>query len=582
MKKIVLFVSLLFFSFLYSEIELIYSSFFGTEQDDDIQSACEGPDGSIYIVGNLGEEKKINIKKFIYGKEITQPNCGIAFIMRLSPDLKRIINYAEFKKGIAIFTTVKVNKFGVYVGGYATEELEDIIKNLPGIIKTYPLKEEMKLIKEGKILEKNGIFSEKDPIADRPHLGRYGAPFVVLLSHDLGKILGGTYLEGWQQVWDKDRVKRIKPREFFDKEFFWQKTLIDFDNEGNVILCHDGGYFKIISDEEKEKAKKISGEDQEKYKKLVQKIGFYDVPDFVSKLTSDLSKRFWKTPIYTPIVNVDVAKEIKDGWYLPHYGNPRTHQLRVDKNHNIWICGWSASATKAEPWWSPYLIKIDSKEGKILQRLYEYDPMSGDDNRMFGQVADTAITCFNFDKEDKMLIGLLSDGGNTVMWWSPKGELRKKFEGEIKGDKFVKLVHWWGMIHKIDLEKIEGIIGVGMTSKGVDAPGPAWAVDLGILNDNSILVVGRCNHEFYWSEDAFQKSSSEENPIGFIRIYSKDFDLKFSSALPGVIPLELIPLSGKRYLIVGYALNPSLNTKNEFEKYNLKKDGFIYLIKEKE
>ncbi|MCM8802045.1 MAG: hypothetical protein NC827_01880 [Candidatus Omnitrophica bacterium] len=581
MKKTILIFLLIFISFIYGSLELSFSTFFGTEEDDDIQSACEGPDGSIYIVGNLGKEKDIKVKKIIYGKEIEEPKCGIAFIIRFSPDLKKIINYAEFKKGNAIFTTVKVNKKGVYVGGYASEGLEEIIKSVPGLIKTYSLKEEVKLIKEGKILEKNGIFLEKDPIVDRPGLGRYGSPFVILLSQDLTKILGGTYLEGWQQVWDKYRVKRIKPREFFDREFFWQKTLIDFDIEGNLVVSHDGGYFKIISDEEIERAKKISEDDEEKYKKILGKIGFYNICDWVSKISPDLSKRLWKTPIYTPIVNVDVVKEIKEGWYLSHYGNPRTHQLRIDKNGDIWICGWSASETKSEPWWSPYLIKIGS-DGKILQRLYEYDPMSGPDNRMYGQVADTAITCFNFDKEDKMLVGLLSDGGNTVMFWSPKAELRKNFEGEIKGEKWVKLVHWWGMIHKIDLEKIEGIMGVGMTSKGIDAPGPAWAVDLGVLSDNSILVVGRCNHNFYWTEDAFQKSAPEENPIGFIRIYSKELELKFSSALPGVIPLELTTLKGKRYLIVGYVFNPSLNTKNEFEKYNSKKDGFIYLIKEKE
>ncbi|MCS7180498.1 MAG: hypothetical protein NZ891_04005, partial [bacterium] len=399
--------------------------------------------------------------------------------------------------------------------------------------------------------------------------------------HDLTKILAGTYLEGWQQVWDKDRVKRIRPREFFEKEFFWQKTLIDFDGD-DVLIGHDGGYFRILKEEDIEKAKKISEGDEEKYKKVLGQLSFYDVCDWISKLDKDLSKRFWKTSIYTPTVNIDNAKIIKDGWVLSHYGNPRTHQLKVDKDGNIWICGWSATATKSEPWWSPYLIKIDRKTGKILQKMYEYDPMSGADNRMNGQVADTAITCFSFDKENKMFVGLLSDGGNTVMFWSPKAELNRKFEGQIKGEKWVKLVHWWGMIHKIDLEKIEGIVATGMTSKGIDAPGPAWIVDMVPMSNNDILTVGRCNHDFFWSENAFQKSSPEENPVGFIRIYSKELELLFSSALPGVIPLEIEPLSQKRYIIVGYALNSSCETKNEIEKYNGKKDGFIYVLKEKE
>ncbi|MCS7180261.1 MAG: hypothetical protein NZ891_02790, partial [bacterium] len=187
MKKITILILILTFNLL-SQIELIFSSFIGTDGNDDIQSICEGGDGSIYIVGNLEKEKDFKIRKNIFGKEVFDPKCGIAFIIRFSPDFKKILNYAEFKKGIAIFTTVRTNKNGVYIGGYATEGLEEIIKDVPGLIKDYPLKEEIKLIKEGKILEKNGIFSEKDPIANRPGLGRYGAPFVVLLSHDLTKI----------------------------------------------------------------------------------------------------------------------------------------------------------------------------------------------------------------------------------------------------------------------------------------------------------------------------------------------------------------------------------------------------------
>jgi hypothetical protein len=578
--------SYLFFSFLCfsqsSPLNLLISTYWGTEEDDDLQSAYEGPDGSIYIVGNLGKENN-NIPKglkVVIGNPVEGARCGRGFIARLSSDFKKILNYTEFSEGIGIFTTVVVNKNGVYIGGYASEGLEDLIKGVPGVMKEYPLKREIGLIKEGKILEANGIFSERDPIEGRPGLGRYGAPFVLLLTHDLKKVIGGTYLEGWQQVWDKDRVKRIKPREFFEKEYFWQPTLISILKDGSVIVCHDGGYFRILTEEDKKIANEISKGDEKIYKEVLSKLSFYDMCDYLSKLSSDLSKREWKIEIYTPEVKKEHALEIKNV-PLNHYGSPRTHRMRIDKKENIYLCGWSASATKNEPWWSPYIWVIDSKTGKIIKKLYEYDPMSGNDNRMGGQVADTAVTSLNFDREGNLLVSLLSDGGNSVMWWSPKAELGKRFEGEIKGDKYVKLVHWWGMIHKVNPETCEGIIGVGMTSKGLDAPGPAWVVDLSSLSNNNILCVGRCNHEFLWTENAFLKGNPEENPMCFIRVYDKDMNLLFSSAFPGIIPLELIPISNNRYIVVGYGSSQNNILKNPiFDKNMGKRDGFFAVLEE--
>jgi hypothetical protein len=64
-----------------------------------------------------------------------------------------------------------------------------------------------------------------------------------------------------------------------------------------------------------------------------------------------------------------------------------------------------------------------------------------------------------------------------------------------------------------------------------------------------------------------------------LRVYSADFELLFSTALPGVIPFEIVPLSKDRFLIVGQAKNPTAPAENAlFSKSRGKADGFFYLV----
>jgi len=82
-----------------------------------------------------------------------------------------------------------------------------------------------------------------------------------------------------------------------------------------------------------------------------------------------------------------------------------------------------------------------------------------------------------------------------------------------------------------------------------------------------------------WSANAWHRGDPEENPTSFVRVYSADFDLLSSTALPGVIPFEIAPLSADRFLIVGQARNATAPVENAFYSKSCgKADGFFYLV----
>jgi hypothetical protein len=555
-------------------LKLLTSSFWGTAEDDDIQGAAEAPDGTVYMVGNVGAAAKDlpgGVTPTVLGRPAAEPKCGRGFVAHFSADLTQVLHYAEFAEGIVLLTTAQANRDGVYVSGYAPEGLEPLLAGKPGLMTKYPLAAEIALIKEGKILEANGL-KDKDPIAGRPGLGRYGAPCVLRFTPDLKTLIAGTYLEGWQQVWDKFRSKTIRPSTTFPPDYFWQPTSLGLLKSGDLLVCHDGGYFRLLTDKDRQ----LAGGNAE----LLKRLAFYDCCDWVSRLSPDLSERVWRQPIYTPAVDAETAKRIKDRWPLAHYSNPRTHRMRLDRDENIFLCGWSASFTAREPWWSPYVWQLNPADGKLVWKAYEYNPMSGADNRMDGTVADTAIPALAIDGDGNLLTSLFADGGNTVIGWSPKAELGRRFEGAVKGNTpGIKLVHWWGTIHRVNVQTREGMGGARFASNNKGVAGPGWAVDLASMPGNQVLAVGRCNFEFPWTEDAWHRGDPEENPTGFVRVYGADFELLFSTALPGVIPFEIVPFAKDRFLIVGQARNPTAPVENAlFNKSRGKADGFFYLV----
>jgi hypothetical protein len=510
-------------------LEIVTASYFADDDEGDLQGAAVAPDGTIYLVGNSGVAAKDlpgGIQPKSFGAPAKEPKCGHGFVAQLSADGRKLLRYTEFARGIVILTTVQVSDKAVYVGGYASEGLEEVLKDRPGLMRQYPLVKEVKQIAE------DAAAGKVDKIAGRPGLGRYGAPCLLRMSKDLTKIESGTYLEGWQQVWDKKRVAR-PGKEMLGgfQEYFWQPTSIALLKGGDVLVCHDGGYFRLLTDKDRELAKDNA--------KLLELLAFYDCCDYVSRLSPDLAQRTWKKPVYTPPVDPEVSKKVRDGWPLAHHSNPRTHRMRLDRDENIFLCGWSASYTSQEPWWSPYLWKLDPKTGDTLWTAYQYDPMCG-------QVSDTAILTVALEEDGNILASLMADGGNTVLGWSPKADATK-FEAPIKGKSFgVKLVHWWGQVHRVDAKTREGLGGARIGPWG-------WVVDMAALPGKNVLAVGRFNGKFDWTPDAWCSESPLENPNAFLRVYSPEFDLTFSTELPGVVPFEIARIGPSRCILVGRA-----------------------------
>lgn len=547
-------------------LEVVTATYWGTAEDDDLQGVIAAPDGTLYVAGNTGAAAAAalpgGVQPAVFGQAAKEPRCGFGFVAHLSADGRKLLHYAQFAQGVVLLTSVAATKDAVFASGYASEALEDLLKDRPGLIRRYPL------VKEMQQLAADQAAGKVDKIAGRPGLGRYGAPCVLKLSLDLQKLESGTYLEGWQQVWDKVRVtnfrKREKGLEGHWREFFWQPTHLALLTSGDLLVGHDGGYFRLPTEKDKELA---AGNE-----KLAERLLFYDCCDHVSRLAPDLASRAWKKSIYTPPVDPQVAKEVKDGWPLPHYSSPRTHRMRLDKEEGLFLCGWSASATSQEPWWSPYLWKLDPKSGEVVWRAYEYDPMSGGGHRMGGTVADTAMLTVAPEDDGNLLVALLADGGNTVMGWSPLAD-GSRFEAPIKGKGFpIHLVHWWGQVHRVDGRTRRGLGGARIGPWG-------WAVDLAGLPGGQAMALGRCNGPFEVTDDAWAKESPAENPIAFLRVYARDFELRFSTLIPGIVPFEIARIAPNRYAITARAEQPGPPLKDALlDKPPGKNDGYLMIL----
>lgn len=534
--------------------EIVTATYFGTAGNDDLQGAAVAPDGTIYVAGNTGAAMKElpgGMAPKVFGAAVKEPKCGRGFVAHLSADGKKVLAYVEFAEGVALLTSVEVNAAGVYASGYASEGLETVLGDVPGMTRKFPLVEELADYATAKAA------GAEDKIGDRPGLGRYGAPFVVRFNGDLTKLEAGTYLEGWQQVWDKKRVTKQGQQMMGGyQEYFWQPTSLALLKSGDVIVSHDGGYVRRVTAKDKE---------------LAERFAFYDMCDYASRLSPDLSQRAWKQSIYTPSVDIEVAKKVKGGWPLPHYSNPRTHAMKLDAAENIYLCGWSATHTSKEPWWSPFLWKLDVKTGAPLWKAYDYDPISGGGNRMDGVVSDTAVTSIAIDPDGNVLASLLADGGNTFMERSPKGD-GSPFGSSQKGKGFgVKLVHWWGQIHRFEEGTRAGL--------GRARVGPwGWATDLVSLPDKRVVAVGRYNWKFDFTDDAWSKETID-NPNAFLRIYSPEFDQQFSTSLPGIVPFQMIRDGKSRVILVGRAEQPGAPLKDAlFPKPLGKSDGYLLMF----
>jgi hypothetical protein len=214
---------------------------------------------------------------------------------------------------------------------------------------------------------------------------------------------------------------------------------------------------------------------------------------------------------------------LKYGWPRPHFSNPRTHRLALDKDDNIYLAGWSATETSQEPWWAGYVWKMNAADGKVIHKILERDPMSGGGNRMNGNVADRGASAVAVDGNN-VYYSTYSDGG-----WSG-------------------VIHFSGSI----FEWTPNATGEGMQ---LARTGPCcWVTDLKPVADGRLLAMGRANFIEKWPAGAWQSASADENPVAWLRLYDEKWREAFTTALRGVLPHQLVALGGGRYLLVGQSV----------------------------
>jgi hypothetical protein len=104
-------------------------------------------------------------------------------------------------------------------------------------------------------------------------------------------------------------------------------------------------------------------------------------------------------------------------------------------------------------------------------------------------------------------------------------------------------------------------------------------VDIASLPGNQVLAVGRCNGPFDVTDDAWSKESPVENPIAFLRLYSADFELQFSTLIPGIVPFEVARIGPNRYAIAARAEQPGAPIKDALlDKPPGKTDGYLMIL----
>lgn len=585
-------------------LKLVAASFFGTAEDDDIQGVCGGPDGTIYLAGNTGarmENLPGGMKAARIGADASAPRCGHGFVAQLSADGQRVLKYAEFGKGVLACTAVQANGKGVYVAGFATDALEGLLKGVPGLTREYPLRKEVALLEAGTWPDAVGEGKDNIPESAHGQLGRYGAPFVLRLSVGLDKVECGTYLEGWQQVWAKNRYTPDRPagakrNKLWPTEYSWLPIQVRLLKCGDPVVCHDGGYYRLLTEEdeafvkktvermldenwlpgnpsERQRASAMSAEEKRAYyrTKLRKQLGFYGVPDHLSRLASDLDKRAFRTDICSPATNPEVAGKLHYGWNSPYYSNARTHRMQLDEDENIFLCGWSASYTSQEPWWSFYVWRMSSRTGELIWKVAEMDPMSGGGYRMFGNVADKGIGALAV-RDNRLYTSSYSDGG-----WPGAGAL-----------------HFSGSISLQDKATLEG------RSRARTGPSQ-WTLDLHALPGEAVVAAGRGEGLGGTTPDAWQQDSPLGSPMAWLSLHQgPKLDRKFHTVVQGLWPYAMEPVGENRVAWVGASWgtirrkvldeagntaikeepNPGLAVaKNAiFEKQQGKKDGYFLLM----
>jgi len=537
--------------------QLVSATYLGTPGHDDLQDVAISEDGTIYVVGNVDQvltNLPEGVKAVTLGKPVegTWYRCGL--LATFSPDGAKMLRCVQFARGQVFLTTVALGKDGVYIGGYGSEELAELLKPLGGVFadarqaNAAPLPQPLPEAPATPAAEKEKAAAAPAApteaenvlyIKTRHHGDKGGVPFVARLGNDLTTLGAGTFLEGHHYAWNVAMP-------LYEEE--WTPTGIAILPGGDLVVLHDGG----------------------------APVHHYYAPDYLSRLSPDLKRRAWKFDIYHP--EVKPLEKIRNrgerfkGWKFPILGQVRTLRMRGDAAGNVYVGGWSVSMTSREPWWCPFLWKFNGN-GELVWKAYTFDPMSGSGDRVNGLVSDSAIRSMAFDQEGGLLVSGISDGGNTVLRCDPRDYSKPaKFKAGFGGMK--GRVEYVGHIMRLDEQTRELLAGSGFGSyaqgKGYQA---TWAVDLCPLAGKRVLAVGRHNLNYPDTPDAWFHIAGDKGM--FLKVLSHDFAPQFSVNVPDAIPYTAA-CRGTRCVVVGIAASEKTPVQRAvFPKYGGGMDGYL-------
>jgi len=521
--------------------KLVTATYLGTPGDDDLQDAAIAADGTIYVVGNVDrplESLPGGAKAVTLGEPVKGTWYRAGFVGALKPDGTKLLRVAQFARGQVFLTTVLPAGDGVYVGGYAVREAAALFEPLGGLFpdperanaeplenplpgepnpppNSLPSRPEVDASGEHEVLT----------VRTRHHGDKDGVPFVLRLSKDLGTIEAGTFLEGHHYAWNI-----AMPR--YDEE--WTPVGIASVPGGDLVVLHDGG----------------------------APVHHYYGPDYVSRLSPDLKERAWRFDVWHPQIRpIDKIRRRREEfreWKSPVLGQIRTLRMRGDERGNVYLGGWSVSMTSQEPWWCPFLWKLDPR-GKAAWKAYSFDPMGGPGGRMGGLVSDSAIRSIAIGDRGDLLVSGISDGGNTVLRRDPRdyGKSGPEFRRAYAGMKGREL--YVGHLMRLDPETRELKAGTMLGSYADRGYEPAWAVDVAGLPGGRMLAVGRHSRNHSATEDAWFDVKSDQGM--FLTVFGEDFEKLFSANVPDAIPYA-VARRGPRCVIVGMAAGPATPVKS--------------------
>ncbi len=523
--------------------EALWVSLLGSPGEDNVEEACFHSDGSILVAGNVAEAPKQmgSAKVSVLGNPIEDPVYGQGMLSLLDPERGQVTRALAFAPGLFYATSVLATEDAVYLGGYGTEGMEVLARRHQGILQDSGLPGEREL-------SPTPFIHRHDPLFDQSRNGQ-GRPMVLRFSADLTQITGATFLEGWHHIWHVPRPLN---------EDRHSPVGLGLLANGDLAVVHDGGQM-------------IPGAKGGKSK------GFYLAHDHLSRISPDLRTRRWHRLIRSPMVEPSRSQKLEGpSFQSPWMGSVRSLRLRVDREDRIYVMGWSCSQTMDEPWWSSFLIQFSPLDGREAWSGWTVDPTGGGGGRMNGLVSDSVIRSLAFDEQNRLLVATNSDGGNTITR-NPPNDYSRDGGPKLQGDSPWGLkgrTLFIGTVQRLNAERSERLGGAYLLGRQERKATAAWPIDVSALSGERVMVLGRYTQGFPQK----QAWNPSQGPGSFLRVYSPDFGLQFSTGLDGA-DLRQLTRKGDLILVAGSTRNALPIGERPPAYQGGKGDGCVLLVR---